>query len=64
MSENPKIFINPRSGSIRFTGTADFVDDQGNVIETKTDFKLCGCGLTKDKPWCDSSHKEKVKDQN
>lgn len=59
MSENPKIFINPKSGSIRFTGTADFVDADGNVIETKTDFKLCGCSLSQDKPWCDGSHKAK-----
>ena len=59
---NPKIFINPRSGSIRFTGTADFVDAEGNIIETRTDFKLCGCGLTKDKPFCDSSHKANLQE--
>ena len=58
MNENPKIFVNPKSGSIRFTGTADFVDVDGNIIETKTDFKFCGCGHSQDKPWCDGSHKK------
>jgi CDGSH-type Zn-finger protein len=59
VSENPKIFINPKSGSFRFTGTADFVDSDGNVLETKTDFKLCGCGNSQDKPWCDGTHSKK-----
>jgi hypothetical protein len=29
-----KVFINPKSGSIRITGTVDMVDPEGNVIET------------------------------
>jgi CDGSH-type Zn-finger protein len=29
----------------------------GNVLETRTDFKLCGCGRSKEKPFCDGSHK-------
>jgi CDGSH-type Zn-finger protein len=58
MSENPKVFINPKSGSIRITGTVDFVDADGNLIESKSDFKLCGCGRSKEKPYCDGSHKE------
>lgn len=57
MSENPKIFINPNSGSMRFTGTVDFIDADGNVLETRTDFKLCGCGKSQEKPFCDGSHK-------
>ena len=28
-SQSPTIFINPRSGSIRYTGTVDFVDAAG-----------------------------------
>ncbi len=55
---NPKVFINPKSGSIRLTGTVDIVDSEGNVIETIENPKFCGCGLSKDKPWCDSSHKK------
>ena len=62
MSENPKVFINPKSGSIRITGTVDFVDADGNLIESKSDFKLCGCGRSKEKPYCDGSHKEIAKE--
>jgi 2-oxopent-4-enoate/cis-2-oxohex-4-enoate hydratase len=60
LTKKPTIFINPRSGSIRVTGEVDFVDSEGNVLETRADFKLCGCGLSKDKPWCDGSHKAKL----
>jgi len=60
--ENPKIFRSPKSGSLRFTGTADFVDAEGKVIETRTDFKLCGCGRSKEAPFCDGSHHEIVGD--
>ncbi len=38
-------------------GTVDFVDMDGNVIDTRTDFSLCRCGFSKDMPFCDSSHK-------
>ena len=58
MNENPKIYRNPNSGSMRFTGTADFVDADGKIIESRTDFKLCGCGRSQEKPFCDGSHKE------
>jgi CDGSH-type Zn-finger protein len=61
MSEHPQIFINPNSGSMRFTGEADFVDADGNILETRSDFKLCGCGKSKEKPFCDGSHKDKSK---
>ncbi len=63
MTENPKIFRNPESGSLRFTGTADFVDSEGNVIESRRDFKLCGCGRSSDKPFCDGSHKQIEKEK-
>jgi CDGSH-type Zn-finger protein len=58
MSDNAKVFINPKSGSIRITGTVDFVDGEGNVTSTVENPKFCGCGLSKDKPFCDGSHKE------
>jgi len=47
-----------KNGSIRVTGTVDFVDADGNVIESKTDFSLCRCGASKEKPFCDGSHRE------
>ena len=57
MSDRVKIRFKP-NGSIRVTGTVDIVDADGNILETKTDFSLCRCGHSKDKPWCDGSHKE------
>ena len=57
MSDKVKIQVK-KNGSIRVTGTADFVDAEGNVIETKTDFSLCRCGASKEKPFCDGSHRE------
>lgn len=56
MSENVKMRVKA-NGSIRVTGTVDFVDDEGKVVESKTDFSLCRCGASKEKPFCDGSHK-------
>lgn len=61
MSEKPQAFVNPASGSIRLTGEVDFVDAEGKLIESIEAPKLCGCGLSKEKPRCDGSHKEYVK---
>ena len=57
MSVKVKIQVK-KNGSVRVTGTADFVDAEGNVIETKTDFSLCRCGASKEKPFCDGSHRD------
>ena len=46
------------NASIRVTGTVDFVDADGNVVETKTDFSLCRGGASKEKPFCDGSHRD------
>ena len=57
MSEKVKIFVKP-NGSIRVTGEVDFVDAQGNVIESKENFSLCRCGHSKEKPYCDGAHRD------
>ena len=57
MSDRVTMRVKP-NGSIRVTGTVDFVDADGNVIESKTDFSLCRCGHSKEKPYCDGSHRE------
>lgn len=57
MSDRVTMRVKP-NGSVRVTGTVDFVDADGNVIETKTDFSLCRCGHSKEKPYCDGSHRE------
>ena len=56
MSEKITMRVKP-NGSIRVTGTVDFVDADGNVLDTKSDFSLCRCGHSKEKPFCDGSHK-------
>jgi CDGSH-type Zn-finger protein len=57
MSDKTKMQFK-KNGSIRVTGTVDFVDAEGNVIERKSDFSLCRCGHSKEKPFCDGSHRE------
>ena len=57
MSDRPKIYVKP-NGSLRVTGAVDFVDADGNVTETIENPKFCGCGLSKEKPFCDGSHRE------
>lgn len=56
MSEKVTMRIK-ENASIRITGTVDIVDADGNVIESKTDFSLCRCGNSNNKPWCDGAHK-------
>jgi CDGSH-type Zn-finger protein len=59
MSEEKRVTMRVKpNGSVRVTGTVDFVDSDGNLIETKTDFSLCRCGNSKEKPYCDGSHRE------
>jgi len=57
MSDKTKMQFK-KNGSIRVTGTVDFVDAEGNVIESKSDFSLCRCGHSKEKTFCDGSHRE------
>ena len=57
MSDKVKIQVK-KNGSVRVTGTVDFVDAEGNLLETKTDFSLCRCGASKEKPFCDGSHRD------
>ena len=52
MSDKVQLRIK-ENGSIRVNGTVDIVDADGKVIESKSDFSLCRCGLSKSKPFCD-----------
>ena len=56
MSERVTMRVKP-NGSIRVTGTVDFVDADGNVVESRSDFSLCRCGHSAEKPFCDGAHK-------
>ena len=55
MSDKVQLRIK-ENGSIRVNGTVDIVDADGKVIESKSDFSLCRCGLSKSKPFCYGSH--------
>ena len=54
--EKPTIAIKP-NGSLRVTG-ATLIGADGEVITDKDSFSLCRCGASKDKPFCDGSHRE------
>jgi hypothetical protein len=46
-------------GSLRVDGPVPLVDHEGKEIPTKEGlpFFLCRCGASKNKPFCDGSHK-------
>lgn len=56
MTDKVKIHLKP-NGSIRVTGEIDFVDSDGNVLESKANFSLCRCGHSATKPFCDGAHR-------
>lgn len=53
----PTIFRKPQ-GPIVVRGEINLTDPEGNSIEHGPRFSLCGCGLSKNMPFCDGAHKE------
>ena len=53
----PTIFRKSQ-GPIVVIGEINLTDQEGNSIEHGPRFSLCGCGLSKDMPFCDGAHKE------
>ena len=53
-----KITIN-NNGSIRLEGDFEIVDMEGKAygLQGRTVVSLCRCGHSKNKPFCDGSHK-------
>jgi len=53
-----KITVN-NNGSLRIEGEFEIVDKDGNVygLGGRTLVSICRCGLSKNKPFCDGSHK-------
>lgn len=45
-------------GPLYVRGRIEVVDGEGNVVATDTRMALCRCGASKNKPFCDNSHKE------
>jgi CDGSH-type Zn-finger protein len=56
----PVVRITVRNnGSLRVEGDFEICDMEGGKFDLagRTAISLCRCGLSKDKPFCDSSHK-------
>jgi CDGSH-type Zn-finger protein len=53
-----KLTVNS-NGSLKVEGDFEIVDMQGNVygLQGRQIVSLCRCGLSKNKPFCDASHK-------
>jgi CDGSH-type Zn-finger protein len=53
-----KLTIN-NNGSVKVEGDFEIVDKNGNQYDLggRTIVSLCRCGLSKNKPFCDTSHK-------
>ena len=49
-----------KNGSLGIEGDFEIVDSTGQPfgLAGRTKVSLCRCGQSKDKPFCDSSHKE------
>ena len=47
------------NGSLRVEGEIELCDGEGRAFDLggRTSVKLCRCGLSKDKPFCDHSHR-------
>ena len=56
MSENIKMQVKA-NGSIKVTGTVDFIDAEGNILKSESNFSLCRCGHSENKPFCDGAHR-------
>ncbi len=53
-----KLTVNP-NGSLKVEGDFEIVDPSGNAygLGGRTLVSLCRCGQSKNKPYCDGSHK-------
>ncbi|MCH7971115.1 MAG: CDGSH iron-sulfur domain-containing protein [Chloroflexi bacterium] len=44
--------------SLEITGDFDLLDEEGNAFKQHGKIKLCRCGASKTKPFCDDTHDE------
>ena len=59
----PVVVTVKKRGPLVIEGPVEIRDQDGNLIEPPPSkrpgtVKLCGCGRTKTKPFCDETHKE------
>jgi CDGSH-type Zn-finger protein len=65
MSDHALTVIYKKKGTILVQGTVLVRDEEGNEIPLPVQkhpgvVKFCGCGLSKEKPFCDGSHKQQA----
>jgi uncharacterized Fe-S cluster protein YjdI len=52
------VTVQPRlNGPLFVRGALDVIDSQGNVVRKATRLALCRCGGSKNKPYCDLTHR-------
>ncbi|HSM63329.1 MAG TPA: CDGSH iron-sulfur domain-containing protein [Gillisia sp.] len=53
-----KLVVN-NNGSLKISGDFEIVDKEGNVydLQGRDVVSVCRCGLSKNKPFCDGSHR-------
>jgi CDGSH-type Zn-finger protein len=47
-----------KNGPMIIKGLENLIDSDGQRLETKAAMGLCRCGASKNKPWCDGTHKD------
>jgi CDGSH-type Zn-finger protein/ferredoxin len=57
LNREPAIII-AKNGPLEFVGWIELIDDQESKPESKEHYTLCRCGASKNKPFCDNSHKK------
>jgi CDGSH iron-sulfur domain-containing protein 3 len=50
-------FVPSQDGPVLVTGEFEIAWPSGHVIQAANKVALCRCGASKDKPFCDGSHK-------
>ncbi len=50
------------NGPYLVSGNVEVLDAEGNKFTTNEHVALCRCGHSKNKPFCDGSHKESFED--
>jgi CDGSH-type Zn-finger protein len=52
----PEVRVLPK-GPIMLKGNFSFRDSSGKITTGEQELYLCRCGGSKNKPWCDGTHK-------
>jgi CDGSH-type Zn-finger protein/uncharacterized Fe-S cluster protein YjdI len=55
--DGPVAVTASKDGPLHVVGSLEVVSGTGKTIKRVTDAWLCRCGHSKNKPWCDGSHK-------